>query len=328
MSVYDDPGYVETYKKLKLKSDIRYLYIKFIHINYLSCIENKTNMLFSTNLQSFKTPNNKSMLTPWRKQQINEIIERIKLFYIDSSTGGFKGSEKLDDFSDDDREYFNTQFSLPQLIGGPVEAILSTVLEDPAKYNFSIFMLRNGLFPFSVSCNQNGVTAFQLISKLVFSGFKSCYDHGLLCLFKRCYKVQESDAAFVSKLYGAIASEEQLKAWCMIRFALLLDDPDHLEIALQQNMSLFTIVSFKMKKPVGIRYPNLLGVANNAFLNYRSHGDLLIKAMQHYGAYDQVIKRDRKQTFRYRLEDFEMYKPVQDSALNGIVFKIFPELKS
>ena len=92
-------------------------------------------------------------------------------------------------------------------------------------------------------------------------------------------------------------------------------------------MSLFTIVSFKMKKPVGIRYPNLLGVANNAFLNYRSHGDLLIKAMQHYGAYDQVIKRDRKQTFRYRLEDFEMYKPVQDTAFNTIVFKIFSELR-
>ncbi|MEI9946328.1 MAG: hypothetical protein WDN26_19170 [Chitinophagaceae bacterium] len=40
---------------------------------------------------------------------------------------------------------------------------------------------------------------------------------------------------------------------------------------------LFSILSFKMKKPVGINYPNLLGIANNAIQHYRENGDILIK---------------------------------------------------
>lgn len=267
------------------------------------------------------------MPTPWRKQQIDEIIERIRQFYIDSSKGSFKDSDKLDDFTDDDRQYFNSQFSLLQLVGGPADAILNTVLADPAKYYFAIFILKNGLFSFPVSYSQDGVTAFQLMAGLVFSGHSNSYGIGLIFLFIRCYKVQHADAAFVTKLYSAISSEKELESWCFIRFALLLDDAELLEVAFQKHMPLFTIVSFKMKKPIGIRYPNLLGVANSAFLHYRSHGDILLKAMQRYGVYDQVVKRDRKNTFKYRLDDFELYKPVQDTAFNSLVFKIFPELQ-
>ncbi|RYE33251.1 MAG: hypothetical protein EOP48_30810 [Sphingobacteriales bacterium] len=265
--------------------------------------------------------------TPWRKQQIEDIIDRMNHFYVDSSRTTFKDADKLDDFTEDDKLYFNSLFSLPHIIGGEPDAILNTVLSDASKYHFAIFMLRNGIFAFPVSYTKQGVTAFQLMARFVFLGNSTFHGHGLLFLFGRGYKIQQSDIEFVSKLFNVISSEDQLSHWCIIRFALLLNDPDLLEAALMHHMSLFTIVSFKMKKPVGIRYPNLLGVANNAFLHYRSHGDILLKAMKHYGVYEEVIKRDRKNTFQYRMEDFELYKPVQEAAFNDIVFKIFPELE-
>ena len=115
--------------------------------------------------------------------------------------------------------------------------------------------------------------------------------------------------------------------WCIARFAYLLDNSELLEKALQDENTLLTIVSFKLKKPVGINYPNLLGVANNAFLHYRANGDILLHAMKHYGVYEETLKRDQKKTFRYRIDDFQKYKPIHNSSFNEFVYKILPELK-
>jgi hypothetical protein len=114
----------------------------------------------------------------------------------------------------------------------------------------------------------------------------------------------------------------------LARFVVLLNDAVLIEKAFQERNSLLTIVSFKLKKPVGINYPNLLGVANNAFLHYRAHGDILLHAMKHYGVYEEVLKRDQKKSFTYRLEDFQRYKPIQDPMFAEIAHKVFPELKT
>ena len=266
------------------------------------------------------------MLTVWQKQTIDDIIERLTGFFQDSSRGGFSGSNKIQEFTEAEKTYFNSRFSLVKLVGVSEETLLNTVLTDKTKYYFANFLLANDIFSFSVSHSLNGKTCFQLASQQVFEVVNGYNGNLLLLLFKRGYRIQESDHNFTKILFTQIASQEQLINWCKIRFALLLDDPALYEIASHQEKILLTIVSFKMKKPVGIHYPNLLGVANNAFLHYRDNGDILLKAMKHYNVYDEIIKRDQKKTFKYRLEEFQLYKPVQDTIFNGIVLKIFPEL--
>lgn len=266
------------------------------------------------------------MLTVWQKQTIDEIIERLNGFFEDSSRGGFSGSNKISEFTESEKAYFNSKFSLSTLVGVSEDILFNAVLTDNTKYNFATFLLTNDIFAFSVSNTIKNKTCFQLASEILFSMADKYYQNILLLLFKRGYKVQESDHNYVKSLYAQIASQEQLVIWCKIRFALLLNEPALYEIASIKEKVLLTIVSFKMKKPVGIHYPNLLGVANNAFLHYRDNGDILLKAMKHYNVYDELIKRDQKKTFKYRLEDFQLYKPVQDSIFNEIVFKIFPEL--
>jgi len=265
------------------------------------------------------------MLTVWQKQTIDGIIERLTGFYQDSSRGGFSGSNKISEFTESEKTYFNSKFSLTKLVGVSEDTLLNAVLTDKTKYYFATFLLANDIFSFSVSHTLNGKTCFQLASELVFETVKG-FDNLLLLLFKRGYRIQESDHNFTKNLFTQIASQDQLVNWCRIRFALLLNDPALYEIASHHEKVLLTIVSFKMKKPVGIHYPNLLGVANNAFLHYRDNGDILLKAMKYYNVYDEIIKRDQKKTFKYRLEEFQLYKPVQDTIFNGIILKIFPEL--
>lgn len=266
------------------------------------------------------------MLTAWQKQLIDEIIERHSKFYQDSSRGGFTGSSKIQDFTEVEKAYFTSNFSLSKLTGVADQLVLNTVLLDKTKYNFAVYILSNEIFQFPVTTISNGKTSFQLASEIIFEMNNGYFGNLLFLLFKRGYKVQEQDHIFVKTIYSKIASQEHLVVWCRIRFAELLNDAELYEIASIKEKILLTIVSFKMKKPVGIHYPNLLGVANNAFLHYRDNGDILLKAMKHYKIYEDIIKRDQKKTFKYRLEDFQLYKPVQDNIFKEIILKIFPEL--
>lgn len=269
------------------------------------------------------------MLTPWQKQAIDSTIEKLKAFYENSSKGYFSGANKIEEYTTEERVYFNSRFSLKDLAKADEEIILNKILEDPQKINFALYLLRTSSFSVHVNALYNGKSIFE---QLVSSSFKAnerySISSSLLHLYQRGYLAREVDGLFIKSSYQNISSQEGLVIWCIARFAYLLNDSELLEKAINDENTLLTIVSFKLKKPVGINYPNLLGVANNAFLHYRANGDILLHAMKHYGVYDETLKRDQKKTFRYRLEDFQKYKPIQNTSFNEIIYKIFPELKT
>jgi hypothetical protein len=269
------------------------------------------------------------MLTSWQRQAIDSTIEKLKAFYEDSSKGYFSGANKIEEYTTEERVYFDNHFSLKDLIKADEEIVLNKILDDPQKINFALYLLRSSSFSVHVNALNDGKSVFeQLVSSVFKSKERYSISNSLLHLYQRGYRAKETDGLFIKSSYQSINSQEGLVIWCIARFAYLLNDSDLLEKALNDENTLLTIVSFKLKKPVGINYPNLLGVANNAFLHYRANGDILLHAMKHYDVYDETLNRDQKKTFRYRLEDFQKYKPIQNTSFNEIVYKIFPELKS
>lgn len=269
------------------------------------------------------------MLTSWQQQTIDTTIEKLIAFYEDSSKGYFSGSTKIEEYTKEERAYFDSRFSLKELVKTEDETLINKILEDPQKMNFAAYLLRTSSFQVYVNALYNNKTAFeQLVSIALKSNDRYSLSNYLLHLYKRGYRAKETDGLFIKSIFHNLNSQEGLVIWCISRFAYILDSFELLEKALQKENALLTIVSFKLKKPVGIHYPNLLGVANNAFLHYRENGDILLHAMKQYRVYEEILKRDQKKTFKYKLEDFQKYKPIQDSNFNEIVYKIFPELKS
>jgi hypothetical protein len=269
------------------------------------------------------------MLTPWQKQAIDKTIEKLIAFYHDSSKGYFSGSNKIEEYSKEERSYFDQNFSLTELVGANEDYLLNQTFEDSSKLNFALYLLRTSAFSVNVNNTYKEKSIFeQVISIAISSSDQYAIVDALLNLYRKGYVTKESDVEFTKQLYNKIDSQEKLIIWCLARFVVLLNDVVLIEKAFLERNSLLTIVSFKLKKPVGINYPNLLGVANNAFLHYRAHGDVLLQAMKHYGVYDEVLKRDQKKSFTYRLEDFQRYKPIQDPVFVEIAYKVFPELKT
>ena len=267
------------------------------------------------------------MLTSWQKQIIEELVEKVTNFYHDSSKGYFSGTNKIEEFNIEQRNYFNSLLSLSKFVGAEESIILNSILEQ-GKFGFAVYILRSGAFDIEVNSVTNYKSCFQLLVEQSNSLNGSDWNgYFFEALYKKGYSTKESDMLYIKEAYKSIDSQNKLVEWCIARFVLILNEKDMIAEALKRQKELLTIVSFKMKKPVGIHYPNLLGISNNAFLHYRIHGDVLLHAMKYYGIYEDVIKKDHKNSFQYRLNEFLEYKPIQDLAFNEIVFKIFPELK-
>ncbi len=265
----------------------------------------------------------------WNRKAINDTIERLTNFYHDSSKGYFTGSGKIEDYTSEEKYYFDSQFSLERLVGATKDILLNKLLLHPDKLKFVSYLLRSNAYAIEVNSICDGHTVFELLVERVFElndHFQA--DTILLELFKKGYTTKPSDDDYIRKLYAKVDTQERLVIWCIARFANVLNDENLLEKAYRERSALFTIVSFKFKKPVGIGYPTMLGIANNAFLHYRTHGDILLKAMKKFGVYDEVIKKDHKRSFRHRLEEFEACKPIQDKEFEDLMKRLFIELNS
>lgn len=148
----------------------------------------------------------------------------------------------------------------------------------------------------------------------------------LQMLYNNGYQNKPVDLEYLKTSFDQLKNEYQCLAWSLARFAYKLNNPKLIEKAFLYHMPLLTIASFKMRRPFGINYHNLLGIANNALQHYRSHIELIIHAMETYDVFYDIEKRDHKKTFKQRLEDYYETMPPQDPDIAEVAFLLFPEL--
>lgn len=149
-------------------------------------------------------------------------------------------------------------------------------------------------------------------------------------LFNDGYVVKEEDDAFITESYKIYADEntEGFERWSLLRFIEKLKDKEKINLALQNRKVLFVILSLKKGKPIGYKFPNLLGVLNNAFYYYKNSIDIIFKAIDVYDRKKEILKLDsRKGVFQRFSQEYQDDKPTQNEELASIIKIIFPELK-
>lgn len=261
---------------------------------------------------------------------MDEYIAYLAEFYHDSSIGEFHAMGVINSMTPEDRIYLNLNLRLDEITGNDRMIVMNIIIGDFSKYKFAMHLLTSPNIKLELNgVDTNQVTTFQLLidSILHFRDY-NMFNYSILHLFNKGYTIKKTDESYLLNFYNnRIFSQNIFELWCIARVCFKLNNYSKIEEVLNKEKVFFTLLSFKQKKPVGVYYPNLLGIANNALLHYREHGDLILYAMKYYDVYDDIVKRDKKNTFKQRESDYFNYKPFQNTEFNHILYELFPELK-
>lgn len=265
----------------------------------------------------------------WKKQNIDSFLVEIENYYSDCSVGYFQNQGILDKINKEECKYLNDNLNLSKIVGVDSSLILNQTLRDKEKDNFSFYLLKSKKIELEVNClDELKKTVFIRLSEKYFFKNNGSLINVINELFLRNYKIKEEDLTFVNKLYKKISCQDDLEKWSILRFAVKLNDAEKFTKALKKENQLFVILSLKFNKPIHFRFPNLLGVLNNAIQHYRENGEIILKAMNYYGRTNQINELDlKKGVFRKKNEEYELNKPIQDKEFEEIVQTLFPELK-
>ncbi|MEO6722609.1 MAG: DUF6035 family protein [Ferruginibacter sp.] len=268
------------------------------------------------------------MIGHWQKISLDEYFDNLKDYYNNCEKSSFRLSNKVQELTQEEKNYVNSNVNLQGITGFDKEQLINSILRLPDKYNFARHLIVSDNIDLEINSILDGKSTFIFLLNLLITKTDDFYSvgHLILELYKRGYKSKACDGIFLKEIYKDLPSKDAFTLWCTARFAYILNDHKKFEKVYRNEKVLFTILSFKLKKPVGINYPNLLGIANNAIQHYRDNGDILIKAMHHFGVYKEIIDRDKKRVFQEKKSDFEKYKPIQDKEFLEIILTVFPEL--
>jgi len=268
------------------------------------------------------------MIDHWRKATFDQFILNMEDWYNeDNSTRSY-----MNGYSEcrnpDEREYLNANFHLDKIVGTEYKYVLNKLLANKIKNKFTLYLLFTYDINIEVnSIDESGKSVLQLFMENA-ENSNEFNRWNLIHLFKRGYTNKPSDEQFLTTFYkNNIKSQEILELWYFARICYKLNDPVKIEKIFSRDGLIFSIVSFKLRKPIGINYPNLLGIANYAIQHQRQNGDILFKAMKHYKVYDEIKAKDKKGTFKLKEQDYNQFKPIQDNEVTEIVLELFPELK-
>lgn len=266
----------------------------------------------------------------WKEQSIENFIIELGKYYEDPTASYFQNQGIVDKLNMEELDILNKKLDLSKIVGCEKEFVLNKSLKDKEKDNFSHYILRTKEINLEVnSIDDTNKTVFILLADNYFNS-KDWFSTWLFNdLFSKGYKIKDIDKEFVNQLYKKITKQNEMDKWSLLRFAVILDDAESFELAMQNDRVLFTILSYKLKKPIHFNFPNLLGVSINAIQHYRESGDIILQAMEHYNVKSKIENLDMKKgTFARKKRDYFENKPIQNQDLNKVVFKIFPELQS
>ncbi len=268
-------------------------------------------------------------MNEWTKDKIDNYISEFSSFYLDCSTGTFSGLTLPTKLNKKELEYLNDNLNLHEIIGVQKRHLFNEVLKDSSKDNFSFYLLRTLGINFSINnYDKLKSTCFIELAKKYFATNTLFFTDHFVKLFHRGYDIKIEDEKFVEQLYKKVRKPEDFEKWMYLRFAVLLKDGAKFEYALSKNKQLFTLLSFKLKRPIYFNMQNLLKVAINGLSNYRECGMLILDAINTFDVEEHIYDLDIKNgTFFRKRNEFLDNRPIQDKDLEEIAKIILPELK-
>lgn len=268
------------------------------------------------------------MITETRIGHLQNYFTNLRAFYKDSSKDYFNSQNTIVNLNTEEIIYLNNNINLDELTGVDYQFVLNFVLSDNSKYNFAKHLIT--FENIDLNINYSGDKFKSVFILLIENAINNnCYnlDFILFHLFQRGYQIKEEDNIFLIDFYkNRISNQSLLELWCIARIFSKIKDTSKVEKAYSNLKLLMTLVSFKLGKPVGIKYPNLIGVANNAILHYREYGEIILYAIDKYNVYKIIEDKQKIKKFEDKVSDYKKYKPIQDIEFNQTIYKVFPEL--
>ena len=265
----------------------------------------------------------------WKEEHINAFLKEFSEYFQDSNANYFPSGNLPSKLTTEELKTLNEKIDLPNMVGSEKTFIIHELLKDKTKDKFTFYLLNNLELDCEVnSYDINKNTAFIEIAKRYFQS-ENFFGHSLIStLFKRGYKIKEEDIKFVLDLYDEKKNERDFEKWTILRYATKLNDLNKFEIATGKTRELSTMLSFKMNRPVGFNFPNLLGVAVNAIIYYRESGDIILKSIEKFNRTNKINNLDkRKNTFKRKKQEYLDNKPIQNKEFEKVAIELFPELK-
>ena len=265
----------------------------------------------------------------WKQELFKTYLDEFSNFYEDPINGYFQSGNLPCKLNKKERVLLNTSINLPKLVGCERNMVLNELLKDQSKDSFTFYLIRT----LELECEVN---AFDNTKKTVFIEIAERYFESeilsapylIIKLFERGYKIKEEDIQFVLELYKNIQKQNDFDKWSILRFATKLDDKNKFETAITHTRELFSILSFKLGKPIHFNFSNLLGVAINAISHYRESGDLILKSIDKFGRTGLINELDkRKGTFQRKRLEYLENRPIQNKEFEEIAIELIPELK-
>jgi hypothetical protein len=267
------------------------------------------------------------MIGYWQKINIDNYLKILPDYYKDCSKPYVNGQNSLDNLNQEEIEYLNSNLQLDKIVGVDKNLIVNYLLQNSEKHNFLLHLFSMTHIKLELnSLDETKKSVFQLLVENL-SNEEYTLRWNLPTIYKRGFTNIKSDEKFLADYFKtSIKHQNQYENWCIARVCYKLNDYEKIEIAIRNEKLIFILLSFKLKKPIGFHFPNLLGIASNAMQHYRESGDLIIKAMHKYEVWTEITSRDKKGNFKSKMADYQIYKPIQNEELNKILFEIFPEL--
>lgn len=266
-----------------------------------------------------------------KTELIDSFIEELKLYYDNPNEYKFTSGNLLSRLQKEEIEYLNQNLELDKIVGCSKNNILNTLINDKSKDNFTFYILFAKEIEVDVNhYNKIKTTNFIDLSKRIF--FDDTWDFFMIKnLLDRGYKIKLDDDKYTIALYneGFVKSNEEYRKWAKLRLAVKLKEGQKLEKAYTKIQEIYTILSFKEKKPRGSNLSSLLEIAINAIQNYKENGDIILKAIQVYNIEEELVRLDRnnKKTYPRKKAEYLKNPPHQDKEFEEIVKELFPEIK-
>lgn len=195
---------------------------------------------------------------------------------------------------------------------GKNEIYIINLFKKFQKKNFLKYLLETK----SIKINKTSI--FQIIFNL---DDEYLFDDYCFTLFKNDFQLSNVEENFLKEWESDELFERRRRASIGYIYSRLKFETDF-ENSKKNIKILHAIHSLKLNKVVGFRYENLKGINNYIFEQRPEFSSLYIKYLKKYDLYDLFLNAKSK-TFKNKIEQFQLTKPIQNIGLDFISKIVF-----
>lgn len=274
-------------------------------------------------------------------QKCKEYIAQIKVFFVTQDHEDYRKIIIPYSYNENEQnlieDYLKVNLKVHEWLNCSHDLVLHQLLEQNKSEMFRLLLTTNHLKYIPIDVNvidESNRTLFIYFADSYLKDKSPVSSYYLGYFFDKGYKIRPQDEDYLIKLYKETdLNDAQQEKWVILRiFNKLQNKESFQELAIMRPLNkIKTIISFKIKNNFGFGYAenanNLLKIANNCFTHYKDNGIFLLNALNHYGAWDNIVEYDKKRTFRNLVAELKSTPPPQDHEFEEFAIKLFPELK-